>query len=343
MALGAIFEESLGWSLPAWYEPGPETEAVAREYAAAREGAALADLSDRGVLEVSGPLRQKFLHNILSNDILNRQPGEGSLAAIMSAKGHLIALMRALVTEQAVLLEMNADRLKAVEEALLFYKVGAPVRFGAKPVTILGVVGPEARKALTGAGFDLPDLAPESHVTGAIGGRGVRAARAGDLPGLGFVIHAAAEDGPSVWEALAASGVRPIGRKALDALRVEAGRPWYGPDVTEDTLLHETGLLGEYHSFTKGCYVGQEIVARLEGRGGHVNKMIRGLKLGAPAQAGTPVLAEAKEVGWVTTAAGSPRLGPIALAYVHRSHFAPGTTVEVAGAPATVVAVPFSE
>jgi tRNA-modifying protein YgfZ len=114
-------------------------------------------------------------------------------------------------------------------------------------------------------------------------------------------------------------------------------RPWYGPDVTEENLLHETGLVGECHSPAKGCYVGQEVVARLEARGGNVNKALRGLRLSAPASAGAAVTVEGRDVGRVTTAGVSPRLGPIALAYVHRSHFAPGTAVEVGGAPATVV------
>src|SRR6185436_5215982 len=132
------------------------------------------------------------------------------------------------------------------------------------------------------------------------------------------------------------AGALPIARETFDVLRIEDGRPWYGADVTEDHLLHETGLLREYHSSSKGCYIGQEVVARLEGRGGHVNKKVCGLRLAVPASAGAPVTTDGREVGRVTTAAVSPRLGPIALAYVHRSHFEPGTTLEVAGSPATV-------
>ena len=116
-------------------------------------------------------------------------------------------------------------------------------------------------------------------------------------------------------------------------------RPWWGSDVTEENLLHETGLVGECHSPAKGCYVGQEVVARLEARGGNVNKALRGLRLQAPVASGAPLTAEGKEVGRVTTASVSPRLGPIALAYVHRNHFAPGTAVRAGEVPATVVAV----
>ena len=167
----------------------------------------------------------------------------------------------------------------------------------------------------------------------AIAGHPLRLVRAGDLPGGGFVLHAAPEDAAAVWEALRAAGARPVGRDVLDALRVEALRPWYGSDVTEQNLLHETGLVAECHSPAKGCYVGQEVVARLEARGGHVNKALRGLRLSAPAAAGAAVTAEGREVGRVTTAAVSPRLGPIALAYVHRDHFAAGTAVEVGRGP----------
>jgi folate-binding protein YgfZ len=165
-------------------------------------------------------------------------------------------------------------------------------------------------------------------------------ARAGDLPRGGLVLHLAPDAGGDVRNALVAAGAQPLGRPALDALRIEAGRAWYGTDVTEENLLHETGLLREYHSPSKGCYVGQEVIARLEARGGNVNKMLRGLRLSAPAQAGAALTSAGQEVGRVTTAAVSPRLGPIAMAYVRRSHFAPGTVVELDGQPATVAALP---
>jgi tRNA-modifying protein YgfZ len=99
--------------------------------------------------------------------------------------------------------------------------------------------------------------------------------------------------------------------------------------------------VSEYHSPTKGCYVGQEVIARLEARGGHVNKRLRGLTLDAPAEDGAPVRVAGKDVGRVTTAAVSPRLGPVALAYVHRNQAEPGSVVEVGGRNATVATLPF--
>src|SRR5262249_22712267 len=129
----------------------------------------------------------------------------------------------------------------------------------------------------------------------------------------------------------------------LEVLRIEAGLPWYGPDVSEENLLHETGQLQAYHSFSKGCYLGQEVVARLDGRGGNVNKKLCGLRLTQPAAAAAPITADGESIGHVTTAGVSPRLGPIAPGYLHRSHFEPGTAVTVDGAPATVVALPFTD
>lgn len=311
------------------------------DYAAAREGAAVTSLPERAVLAATGPQRQKFLHNILSNKVEGLQPGQGCLAALMDVKGHLLALMRALVTKDAVLLELPQERLARVQEALLFYKVAAPVRFETRPTAILAVVGPRAKAVLTGLGAAPPDVR-EGHAEAIVAGQAVRVVKAADLPAGGHVVHVLPEHAVAVREALLAAGAAPLSRETLDVLRIEDGRPWYGPDITEDNLLHETGLLGEYHSSTKGCYVGQEVVARLEARGGNVNKLLRGLKLGGPAGAGAPVLREGREVGRVTTSGVSPRSGPIALAFVQRGAFEPGTQLDVGGRPASVVALPFA-
>jgi folate-binding protein YgfZ len=310
-------------------------------YRAARESAASLDLEGRGVLAVSGPKRQDFLHNLLSNDVKSLAPGQGNLAALMDVKGHLVALLRVLVAEDAVLLEAPGDRLPVLEAAFVHYRVGTPVRFQQRPVRVLAVVGPAAETRLLALGIEPPPARAESHALRSSAHGEARVVRATDLPGPGFVLHVAPESAAGMLRALTDDGAPLLEGGELDALRIESGRPWFGPDVDGANLLHETGLLAQCHSPTKGCYVGQEVVARLEGRGGNVSRKLRGLRLGAPAEAGAPVLAEGREVGRVTTAALSPRLGPIAMAYVHRSHSEPGALVEVAGSAATVVALPF--
>jgi folate-binding protein YgfZ len=210
------------------------------------------------------------------------------------------------------------------------------VRFEERPTAVLAVIGPAAARALAA-----PELPNEAHLARDLGGVPVRVARASDLPAGGFVVHVAPEQADAVEMTLVSRGVVPISRETFDVLRIEDGRPWYGADVTEENLLHETGLLREYHSSSKGCYVGQEVVARLEGRGGNVNKQLRGLRLHAPAAPGDAVLREGQEVGRITSAGVSPRFGPIAFAYLHRSATAPDTTLEVGGGPASLAALPF--
>ena len=312
-------------------------------YLEAKEGAAFTNLSDRGVLAAAGPDRQKFLQAMLSNEVLSLQPGQGCPTALMDVKGHVQALLRVLVLKDAVHLELPRDRLAVVEATLNHYKVAAPVRFAPKPLAVLALLGPHADAVLATAGAAAPGDGHEAHREASIAGLSVRLIRAGDLPGPGFVLHVSEADATGVRDVLVAASATPLTPDALDALRVEAGRPWYGRDVTSDNLLHETGLVTECCSLSKGCYLGQEVVARLDARGGHVNKRLRGLRLTAPAHDGAVVSAEGKEIGRVTTAAISPRLGPIAMAYLHRSHADAGITVEVAGARATVVDLPFGQ
>lgn len=312
-------------------------------YQAAQEGAALASLGGRGVLVASGPDRLKFLQAMLSNEVAALTAGQGNAAALLDVKGHVQALLRVLAAKDAVHLEMERDRLAPVELTLNHYKVAAPVRFAAKPLAVLALVGPRGESVLAAAGAETPPDGRETHRETTIAGRSVRLIRAGDLPRPGFVLHVGETDASAVSEALMAAGALALEPAALDALRVEAGRPWYGRDVTAANLLHETGLVAECCSFSKGCYLGQEVVARLDARGGHVNKRIRGLRLSAAVACGVALEAEGKEVGRVTTAALSPRLGAIALAYVHRGHTDAGTLVSAGGVPATVDDLPFAE
>jgi folate-binding protein YgfZ len=308
-------------------------------YRDTRETVGLVDLSDRAVLAATGPKRQSFLHGILSNDIAGRAPGQGVRSALMDAKGHLLCLFRILVTPDSLLLEMPAERLAFVTETLERYRVAAPVRFAVPDVAVVGILGPMAPDALRDAGVAAVPLDAESHVTATVSGHEIRVARAGDLPAGGYVIHMSRAGASDVLDAF--SGVGGVPPATLDALRIEEGRAWYGPDVTADNILFETGMVTEYH-VPKGCYVGQEVVARLEARGGNVSRALRGLRLTAPAAAGDAVTFEGTDVGRVTTAALSPRFGPIAMAYVHRRAFEPGTPVEVDGASATVTALPFA-
>ena len=154
--------------------------------------------------------------------------------------------------------------------------------------------------------------------------------------GPGLQCWTMAFHGAALWRALVEAGARPVGARALAVLRIEAGIPWYGHDVDETVILPEARL-DQLVSYNKGCYIGQEVVARVKYRG-HVNRALSGLVLDGdrvPAS-GAKVLVEDKEIGRVTSAVRSIALGrPIALGYVRREHFAPGTAVTVVDGDAT--------
>ncbi|HVR69773.1 MAG TPA: hypothetical protein VMT87_02925, partial [Vicinamibacteria bacterium] len=145
------------------------------------------------MVAVSGPLRQKFLHNLLSNDVQGRAPGQGALAALMDVRGHLQSFLRVLVGTDTVWLEAPADRLTALAQALAHYRVAAPVRVAVTPMAVLALIGPRGREVLGRAGADVPELAPQSHVSARLAGHDLRVAAASDLPAPALVFHVAPE------------------------------------------------------------------------------------------------------------------------------------------------------
>ena len=172
-------------------------------------------------------------------------------------------------------------------------------------------------------------------------GATLRVSRGRDLPAQGFTIHGDPAAEAAIEATLRSGAGEPITPQTLETLRVEEGIPWHGIDVQEDNLLHETGQLAVYHSSSKGCYLGQEVVARLEGRGGNVNKRFVGLKCARAVSAGHDILTDEKVVGRVSSAGTSPDFGPIAMGYVHRSHAEPGSVVRVGDVVAEVALLPF--
>src|SRR2546425_4133227 len=167
--------------------------------------AAFVALPDRAVLSVTGAPRLKFLHNILSTDVEGLEPGRGRRAALMDVKGHLLAFVRVLADADAVRLEVAGGRREAVERALVHYRVATPVRFAARPDVVLALVGPEARRALAAAGAEVPELEEEGHVHARLGGVEIEVARAGDLPGRGYVLHGLPGAPPVLVSALSAA------------------------------------------------------------------------------------------------------------------------------------------
>lgn len=347
---GAAFGEVAGREVARHFGDG------AGEYAAIRESAGMADRSDRARFRLWGKDPARMVHGLITNDLLKAVPGQGVYAAMLTPKGRMVADLRVFRrADGEVLVDVAREALEGTREH--FRKMVPPMfakwAEATDTMTEIGVYGPRARALLSAVlDAEVPALAEDAFVEPAFGGAALLVAATREA-GLeeGFDVFVPAEQAGALWTALRDAGARPAGFGALETLRIEAGRPRYGTDLTEETIPTEAyesaGLMERAISFHKGCYTGQEVIVRIAHRG-HVNRHLRGLRLGdAPAPAPrTPLLhpETGKDVGWVTSAAHSPRLGQtVALGYLRRE-VQPGAQVRVGAAdgPAAEVAdLPF--
>lgn len=325
---------------------------TAAAYAQLRDDAAWVDRSDRMRLLVTGAQAGATLGGLLTSDVMALQPGHGQYAAALTAKGKIIADLRVFHRAPGEYL-LDVPAPAAPGFAAMMRKYVNPRLAHCEDVSAalhcVGVVGPHARQVVahalgcSPAAFDL--LPPFAHATEAFRNERVLVARSADYGIDGFDCFVNAGGSAPLRDALAASGAAPASAAALEVLRIEAGRPAWGTDMDAETLAQEAGLdVLDAISFTKGCYTGQEVVARVHFRG-HVNRLLRGVRVASLPDGDARVLQGDTDVGDVRSRAISPRIGPVALAMLRRE-VEPGTTVTVrstAGdAEATVIALPFS-
>jgi folate-binding protein YgfZ len=322
---------------------------AAADYAAVRKGAGLIDRSDSGVVEVTGKDRASFLHAMLSNDVKSLTPGQGCAAAMLDVHGKVQTFATVLALDDRILVVTPPGRAAALVETLDRYLFAekASLRDATGELDFVLLAGPEAPALVTRlTGVSLP-VPPWSHVTGTLGNVEARIVRgAGETGEAEVWLIAPTAHAEPVRSTLVGAGARRVGPAAFESLRIEAGTPVLGADADESVLLPEVPFEPRV-SYTKGCYLGQEVVVRIRDRG-HVNRMLRGLVLDGdtvPPRAAR-VLAGDAEVGHVTSAAWSFGLErPVALAFVRRQHAEPGTAVRVAGdgveTAARVSALPF--
>jgi folate-binding protein YgfZ len=321
---------------------------LTREYEAARRAVALFDRSALGKVTVTGRDRLAFLQGMLTNDVKALAPGQGAPAAFLDAHGKVMALLVVYAAADQVLIELPAQMTAKTLETLDHFLISEKAYFEAadEAFAILSPQGPGARALLEGLAGCPIELAPYAHVEVEIAGAPARVINRAEGPGAGFHCWIAAEHAEAARSAMLAAGAEPAGPATLEVLRIEAGQPWYPQDVDASVIFPETRLEALV-SFTKGCYIGQETVARVKYRG-HVNRALSGLVMEGDRvpEAGARVVVDGTDVGRVTSATRSIALGrPIALGYVRREHFEPGTAVTVvdaAGAqPGQVHALPF--
>jgi folate-binding protein YgfZ len=307
----------------------PVTERTSDAYEALTEGVALVDRSERGKLALTGPEAKTFLNGQVTNDVEALEPGTGCYAALLTNKGKMLGDLRVIDTGAELWLDTERIALQALFDTIRRGTVGWQAELHKRTLqqALLSLVGPRAAEAVGGA------IGPEhANRSGEIGGAEVLLI----ATDAGVDVVCAAENAAAVRVAL---DVPEVPEAAAEVVRVEAGRPRYGIDLDDGTIPQEAGLNDRAVSFTKGCYVGQETVARLHYRG-KPNRHLRGLRLSVAVPPGTPLTLGEREVGRLASSVVSPRHGPIGLALVRREA-SPGDALTAGEATATVVELPF--
>jgi folate-binding protein YgfZ len=350
---GASMSERDGWSVPLSY--GDRLF----EYAAVRErGAGLIDLSSRGRIVVSGTEAITFLNGLITNDMKTLGVNSSMAAAFPNVQGRLIAAVRVIrLNDQtgknagpAFLIDTEAVTHERVFKTIERFTLAGDFRVNdiTNQTVQLSVQGTQAVNLIRSVfSEEVGGLAPNAASALTWQGSEITVVRATHRAADGFDLIANSKQARDLWDALHGAGARPVGYVAMDILRIEAGVPRYGVDMDDSNVVTEAAL-DEAVSYTKGCYVGQEIIARIKYRG-HVAKKLSGLVSDQPAgiAAGAAIKSlEGKEVGRITSVTDSPHLGrTIALGYLKYDYIAAGTRVKIVSAaediPAQVTSIPF--
>ena len=324
------------------------------EYWAARRGAGLIDLSALGKIQVTGRDRARFLNGLCTNDVKGLAAGEGCEAFFTNVQGKILFCTRIFAEAESLWVDTVPGVVNALMVHLDRYHVMEKVEFADRTAEFaqIALIGPRAREELEQVSGTVVDLARLGHAEITLAGSVCRQISSDQLALPTFELRVPASQAETVWRELwrqgEVRGVRPLGAAAFEVLRIEAGFPLAGVDVDDSNLPQEIGRDRLSISFTKGCYLGQETIARIDAMG-HVNRHLVGLDLPGISSAipgGVPIVAQDKRIGHVTSSAVSPRCNhTIALGYVRREYNKPGTAVSVVSdsqaIPAAITSLPF--
>jgi folate-binding protein YgfZ len=316
------------------------------EYRAARESVAIFDTNWHAIIELNGPDRSRYLNAIVSNDVKTLGEGHGILALLLDPKGHILAELEIYALKRSLLTLSHASLRERTVETLDRYIIMDDVTLEDRTDQLgsFAIEGPFAAKMLDKAyGINLEEFADLDIRSVHLDSMPCEIIRRSHFGYTAAEIIAPRKSLAQLWENLLAlvglRGGRPIGIKTLEALRLEAGIPFYPADFNDTVIPQEAAVESTHISFTKGCYTGQEIVERVRSRG-QVNRLRVRLKFSTaePPPFATRLSAEGKEVGLITSSAFSPKANTaIGMGYSRRAHDGPGTVLDFEGGTAIVL------
>ena len=345
--LGATFgERHEDWNLAVQF-----TDTVS-EHEAVRNGVGIADISYHGTLSLTGEDRAKFLHRLLSNDVENLSDGEGNYTLLLTNRGKIIADMKVHILGEAIYISTAAECTEDVFAELDKYIIADDVELSVETDNfgVIAVYGPKSTELVQSVlnAEELSNL-PEYHSRFCMfDQQRIVCIRSNTVGECGYHLYISTDKFETLWEKLMAArpNVVPIGWDALESLRIEAGTPRYGTELTDSVIPLEAELEHAI-DFEKGCYIGQEIVARMKYRG-HPNRLLRGIEIDAenPVQQKSLIYSGDKEIGWITSSAYSPIIRkPIALGYVRTAFTEQGSRIQIeiseGRVDGTVIVLPF--
>ncbi len=320
---GAVFVSRDGWEVPASYAFGDA------EVLDVRRSAGVTDLSDRAKVRVSGPDRTTFLDSLVTGDVASLSPTRALRTLLLTEKGKVVGDLRVLAHGDAYVLDIDPLVAKGVVRSIEKHLVSDEVVLEPMQGAHIGVYGPtSATVASRAIGRELPGLAVDGVLPVQLDSGALAWLLGSDYTGSpGLDIVSFEDTLAGLWQRLVGIGATPFGRDALDTLRIEAGRPRAGVDMDENTIALEAHL-EPWINYQKGCYLGQETIARVTYQG-HMNRYLVGLSIEGdltPDPRDRLLSLERKEVGFVTSATYSPTVRRvIALGYARVGHNEPGT------------------
>ncbi len=319
---------------------------VRAEFSALLSGCGVFELGNRAKLRVSGGDRVRWLNGMVTNNIRDLAVGHGVYGFLLNPQGHILGDLYAYNRGESLTIDTENSQLQTLLEHFDHYIIMDDVEvsnLGEKIATV-GVVGPKAGEVLRAAGFDLPDLEPLQVIDSSSRNTMVSIVR-GDNPAVPFYeLWFPPEHADTLREALMHAKATRVGSTAVELLRIAAGVPRYGQDIRERDLPQETEQQRALH-FSKGCYIGQEIVERIRSRGNVHRKFTAFDVQGSLPQPGVKIQAESREVGEMTSAAVLPWPGgdyPVALGYIRREFATPGKQLQAGDTQLIVANVPFT-